>query len=65
MKHSPALKSSTIDYFSLASSIYARRQECGKLTFSSYDYCDTHAKKYCARGQYHRKKLEKLSQIQL
>ena len=40
-------------------------KECGKLTLSTYDFCDIHAKKYRARLGYHRKKLEKLGQVQM
>ena len=34
-------------------------KECGKLTRSGYDYCDTHAKKHRSKEHYHRKKLAK------
>ena len=40
-------------------------KECGKLTSSTYDFCDIHAKKNRARSGYHRKKLEKLGQVQM
>jgi len=37
-------------------------KECGKLTYSGYDYCDTHADKYRRRDRYQLKKLEKMAQ---
>ena len=37
-------------------------KECGKLTYSGYDYCDTHADKYRRRDRYQQKKLEKMAQ---
>ncbi|RHZ76069.1 hypothetical protein Glove_207g7 [Diversispora epigaea] len=36
-------------------------KECGQLTYSSYEFCDTHADKYRRQDHYHRKKLEKLA----
>ena len=37
-------------------------KECGKLTYSDYDYCNTHADKYRRRYRYQQKKLEKMAQ---
>ena len=37
-------------------------KECGKLTSSSYGYCDTHADKYRKRIYYNKKKLAQMEQ---
>ena len=44
----------------LTSSIYARRQDCGKLTTSIHNACDKHVGKYQSRENYHRKKQTEL-----
>ncbi|RHZ81899.1 hypothetical protein Glove_117g517 [Diversispora epigaea] len=36
---------------------------CGKLTFSTYGFCDDYTKKYQSRDQYQREKLEKMAQM--
>ena len=39
-------------------------KECGELTRSKYDYCDTHAKKHRSKEHYHQKKLAELASTQ-
>ena len=43
----------------------SRQVPCGKWTNSTYDYCDTHAKKHRSKEHYHRKKLDKMASIQV
>src|SRR5437763_3649022 len=42
-----------------------KKKECGKWTNSTYDYCDTHAKKHRSKEHYHQKKLDKMALMQV
>jgi hypothetical protein len=40
-------------------------KEYGKLSYSGYEYCDEHARKYRKREQYHRKMMVDLISTQI
>ena len=40
-------------------------KECGKLSYSGYEYCNDHARKYRKREQYHQKRIVDLASAEI